>query len=58
LQSGNAGEKSQPHSLMMNWGMMFGDVAAFVFVAWCPVVLVLFLTDSVPMPVLLHVHGF
>jgi hypothetical protein len=43
---------------MMNGGMMFGDVVAFVFVARCPVVAELFLTDSVPKPVVLHVHGF
>ncbi len=57
-QSGNAGGKSRLHSLMMNRGMMFGDVVAFVFVARCPVVSELFLTDFVPKPVVLHVHGF
>jgi hypothetical protein len=58
LQSGNAGEKSQPHSLIINWGVVFGDVVTFVFVAQCPVVSEFFLTDSVPKPVLVHVHGF
>ena len=58
LQSGDAGEKSHPHSLMMKRGMMFGDGEAIVFVARCPVVLELFLTDSLPKPVVLHVHGF
>jgi hypothetical protein len=58
LQSGNAGEKSQPLSLMVNWGMVFGAVDAFDFVTWCSVVSELFLTDSVPKPVVLHVHCF
>jgi hypothetical protein len=58
LQSGNAGEESQPHSLIVNWGVMFGYVVAFVFNARCPRVSELFLTDSVPKPVVLYVHGF
>jgi hypothetical protein len=58
LQSGDAGEESQPHSLMMNRGVMFGGVVAFVFAAWCLIVSELFLTDSVLKPVVLHVHGF
>jgi hypothetical protein len=36
----------------------FGDVVAIVFDAQCPIVSGLFLTDSVPKPVVLHVHGF
>ncbi len=43
---------------MMNRGMIFGDVVSFVFVSRRPVVSELFLTDSVPKPVVLHVHGF
>ncbi len=58
LQSGDAGEKSGPHSIMMNRGMMFGDKVVFVFVAQCPVESESFLTDSVSKPVVLHVHGF
>ncbi len=43
---------------MMNRGVMFGDVVAFVFAAQCPIVLELLLTDSVLKPVVLHVYGF
>ncbi len=43
---------------MMNRGMMFGDIVSFVFIVRCPVVSESFLTDSVPKPVVLHVHGF
>jgi hypothetical protein len=46
------------HGLMVNWGVIFGDIVTFVFVARCPIVSELFLTDSVPKPVVLHVHGF
>jgi hypothetical protein len=45
---------------MVNRGVMFDDVVAFGFVfdAWCPIVLELFLTDFVSKPVKLHVYGF
>jgi hypothetical protein len=43
---------------MMNWGMMFGDVVSFVFIARCPAVSELFLTDSVPKPVVLMSMAF
>jgi hypothetical protein len=43
---------------MVHRGVMFGDVVAFVFDARCPIVLESFLTDSVPKPVVLHVHSF
>jgi hypothetical protein len=42
----------------MNWGMVFDNVVTFVFIAQCPVVLELFLTDSVLKLVVLYVHGF
>jgi hypothetical protein len=43
---------------MTNWGMVIGDIVAFVLIARCLVVLELFLTVSVPKPVVLHVHDF
>ncbi len=43
---------------MVNRCVMFGNLVAFVFAARCLIVLELFLTDSVPKPVVFHVHGF
>ena len=43
---------------MMDWGVMLGDIVAFVVTARCPIVPALFLADSVAKPVKFHVHGF
>jgi len=43
---------------MMDWGVMFGDIVAFIVTAWCPIVSELFLVDSISKPVKSHVHGF